>query len=248
MLYSALAQAIARGKAVELRGELRAQLHWWYQALKQSRCMAAKFWVKQPDTSLVCSDASREDGWGACAFGLHIVGAWPPHWRQSTGSDDPHMLYKELVPPAVTTLLLAPMLKRQVLCCALDNAGVAFTINKLSCGCERSLELLRPFADCIARGRFAVIAGHAHRVHNSHTDRMSHSLSAAMWSQVAQEAPVKKRHRAELHFAVLDVQTAECFVATISFADPVLRRDIKRGVAGASCGSKPGRKLYTMPR
>lgn len=28
MLYSALAQAIARGKDVELKGELRAQLHW----------------------------------------------------------------------------------------------------------------------------------------------------------------------------------------------------------------------------
>ena len=241
-LYSALAQAIARGKDVELRGELRAQLHWWYQALRKRTCMAAKFWTSQPDTPLVCSDASGEDGWGACAFGLHIVGAWPANWRQSTGEDDPHMLYKELVPPVVTTLLLAPMLKQQVLCCALDNAGVAFTINKLSCGCERSLELLRPFADSLARGRFAVIAGHAHRVHNSHTDKLSHSLSCDMWSQVADDAPIKKKHRAELHFAVLDVKTAECFVATISFADPVLKRCIKRGAVDAGCGSRQAPK------
>ena len=238
MLYSALSQAVERGKPVDLKGELRAQLHWWHESLRRSRCMAVKFWTFQPDTPLVCSDASGEDGWGACAFGLHIVGAWPPHWRQSTGSDDPHMLYKELVPPVVTTLLLAPMLQQQVLCCALDNAGVAFTINKLSCGCERSLELLRPFADSLSRGRFAVIAGHAHRVHNTHTDKLSHSLCADMWSQVAREAAVKKSHRAELHFAVLDVKTGECLVATISFADPVLKRGIKRGAADAGCGSK----------
>ena len=238
MLYSALAQAVERGKPVELKGELRAQLHWWHQSLRQNRCMSVKFWASQPDTPLVCSDASGEDGWGACTAGLHIVGAWPPHWRQSTGSDDPHMLYKELVPPVVTTLLLAPMLEQQVLCCALDNAGVAFTINKLSCGCERSLELLRPFADSLAHGRFAVIAGHAHRVHNAHTDKLSHSLCADVWSQVARSAYVKKRHRAELHFAVLDVKTSECLVATISFADPVLKRSIKQDAGGAGCGSK----------
>ena len=86
MLYSALAQALARGKPVHLKGELRAQLHWWYQLLRQKKCMSAKFWTSQPDTPLVCSDASGEDGWGACTCGLHIVGAWPPHWRQSTGT------------------------------------------------------------------------------------------------------------------------------------------------------------------
>ena len=238
MLYSALARAIATSAAVEVRGELRAQLHWWYQSLRQRRCMSAKFWSKQPDTPLVCSDASGEDGWGACVFGMHIVGAWPPHWKQSAKADDPHMLYKELVAPVVSTLLLAPMLEQQVLCCALDNAGVAFTINKLSCGCERSLGLLRPFADSLSRGRFAVIAGHAHRVHNSHTDKLSHSLCDEMWSQVAAEAAVKKTHRAELHFAVLDVRTGECFVATMSFADPSLNRGLKRGAAGAGFGSK----------
>ena len=241
MLYSALARSNANGsKPVEVRGKLRAQLHWWYQALRQRRCMAAKFWATQPDTPLVCSDASGEDGWGACVFGMHIVGAWPKQWKQSTGTSDPHMLYKELVAPVVSTLLLAPMLEKQVLCCALDNAGVAFTINKLSCGCERSLGLLRPFADVLARGRFAVVAGHAHRVHNSHTDKLSHSLCDQLWSQVASEAAVKRKHRAELHFAVLDVRTGECFVATMSFEDPCSKRGTRLGAVDAACGSRQG--------
>ena len=153
------------------------------------------------------------------------------------------MLYKELVAPVVTTLLLAPMLRQEVLCCALDNAGTAFSINRMSCGCERSLELLRALADTLLRGRFAVIAGHAHRVHNAHTDALSHSLCDALWSQVVREAKVKKPHRAELHFAVLDVASGECFVATMSFQDPVLRRCIKRGARGARRGSKSGTKL-----
>ena len=149
-----------------------------------------------------------------------------------------HMLYKELVAPVVSTLLLAPMLEQQVLCCALDNAGVAFTINKLSCGCKRSIGLLRPFADSLSRDRFAVVAGHAHRVHNSHTDNLSHSLCDEMWSKVAEDAAVKKKHRAELHFAVLDIRTGECFVATMSFVDPSLKRGIKHGADDAVCGSK----------
>ena len=121
------------------------------------------------------------------------------------------------------------------------------TINKLSCGCERSLELLRPYADFLARGRFAVITGHAYRVHNSHTDKLSHSLSVDMWSQLAEDAKIKKRHRAELHFAVLDVKTAECLVATISFADPVLKRNIKRGAVDADCGFKRVLKSHETP-
>ena len=126
---------------------------------------------------------------------------------------------------------------------ALDNAGTAFSINRTSCGCERSLELLRPLADTLLRGQFAVIAGHAHRVRNAHSDALSHSLCDALWSQVVQEANVKKPHRAELHFAVLDVASGECFVATMSFQDPVLWRRIKHGARDTRRGSKPEVRL-----
>ena len=33
----------------------------------------------------MCSDASGDDGWGACTAGLHVVGPWPEQWRQSSG-------------------------------------------------------------------------------------------------------------------------------------------------------------------
>ena len=131
------------------------------------------------------------------------------------------MLFKELVSPALTTMLLTPMLERQVLCSALDNAGAAFTLNRLTCnGCDMSLELLKPLADCLSHGHFSLLAGHAHREYNVHTDILSHALPDALWSQVVAEAKVKKNHRLEFHFAIIDVTTAECDVATMSIRDP----------------------------
>ena len=188
-MYRALARANAKGEKILVKGELRAQMQWWLHALQRHIVMQTRFYKRQPDTHLVFSDASGDDGWGACAYGMHFVGPWSAHWRQSSGSGvDPNMLYKELVPAVLTTLLLAPMLRSEVLCCALDNAGAAFSINRLSCGCERALELLRSLADSLLRGQFTVIAGHAHRVHNDHTDELSHSLSDGLWAQVVRSA------------------------------------------------------------
>ena len=118
-------------------------------------------------------------------------------------------------------MLLAPMLDRQVLCSALDNAGAAFTINRLTCnGCDLSLELLKPLADCLSHGQFSLLAGHAHREFNVHTDILSHALPDAWWAQVVAEAKVKKVHRLEFHLAVIDVITGECYLATMSIRDP----------------------------
>ena len=128
--------------------------------------MMSKFWASQPDTPLVCSDASGDDGWGCCTMGMHIVGTWPQAWRQSGGTRKVGMLFKEVVPPALTTMLLAPMMKDQVLCAALDNAGAAFSVNRLSAtNCDLTTELMKPLSDSLSHGHFALIAGHAHREH-----------------------------------------------------------------------------------
>ena len=74
---------------------------------------------------------------------------------------------------------------------------------------------------------------HAHRVHNEHTDALSHSLSDDLWAQVIQSARKKKTQRDELHFAVIDVETGECFLVTISFRDPLLKRNSSRGARAA---------------
>ena len=226
LLYRYISHMKERGQShTVVRGELRSQLQWWFHSLGSEVKMMSKFWSTQPDTPLVCSDASGDDGWGCCTMGMHIVGTWPHEWRQSTGVRNVHMLFKELVPPAVSTMLLAPMLDKQVLCAALDNAGAAFTLNRLSCNkCEMTLELLKPLADSLSHGRVALLAGHAHRHHNAHTDMLSHALPHDVWSQAVSTAAMSKSHRMELHFAVIDVTTAECYLATISIRDPQFKR------------------------
>ena len=126
------------------------------------------------------------------------------------------MLYKELVPPVVASLLLAPHMSGKVLCGAFDNAGVAYDLNTLTAGCLRSLRLLRPLADTLAANHVGLIAGHAHRVNNAHTDVLSHSLNDFLWSQVFESAP-ENRKGDQLHFAILDMRRGECMLATISF-------------------------------
>ena len=225
LLYRLIAKLKKTGlDKAPIRGDLRSQLHWWLHVLRDNTRLQSKFWDVQPNTPIACSDASGDDGWGACVMGLHIVGPWPEDWKQSTGSRSVSMHFKELVPPTISSLLLGPMLDQHVLCAALDNAGTAFSINSLTCGCAMSLELLRPLSDSLSRGRHALLAGHAHREHNAHSDALSHPLTDDIWSQVRASAAVKKGHRLELHFVVYDVATAECYVATISFKDPAWQR------------------------
>ena len=127
------------------------------------------------------------------------------------------MLFKELVPAAVMSILLAPFCEGQVLASALDNAGAAFVLNALSCACPMSLALLRPLADSLARHHLGLVAGHAHREHNQHTDDLSHALTDSLWRDVVLQAKVRKSNRIELHFVVHDTVNGECFQGTMSF-------------------------------
>lgn len=220
-LYRALKQMESRGvTSIRPRGDLLRQLQWWLAVLRRGGRLASTFWDAQPDTVLVCSDASGDDGWGACTMGLHFVGPWPASWRQSSGASSPHMLFKELVAPTLTTLLLAPFLRDKVACAALDNAGTAFTINKLSSGCVWSLVLLRALADSCHKHRLGLLGGHAHRARNQHTDALSHALPLPMWRQVLRTAVKRRSNRMEFHFAVADTATGQCFLATMSLQRP----------------------------
>ena len=230
LMYRWIAKMKKEGiNKIVVKGDLRSQIMWWFHVLKSGKRLRSKFWDVQPNTPVACSDASGDDGWGACVMGLHIVGPWPESWKQSTGSRSVSMHFKELVPPTISALLLGPMLDQHVLCAALDNAGSAFSINSLTCSCLMSLELLRPLSDSLSRGQHALLAGHAHREHNPHADALSHPLSNDLWAQVLTSATVRKHHRMELQFAVLDVDTEECFLATISFKDPI-RQSSRPGV------------------
>ena len=218
-LYRAISKLKKSGaKSVSMRGGLRRQLSWWLHKLQGSAETSSFFWNKQPDTPAMVSDASGEDGWGVCTQGYHIVGHWPEHWKQSKGPGVPSMLVKEMVPPVIAILLFAAHMRGKVFCAGLDNAGVAFVVNSLSSGCSQALQLLRPLADVLATNHVSLLAGHAHRVHNKHTDALSHALNGLLWSQVAESAPVSRKNRDELHFAVLDIHRKQCMLATISIA------------------------------
>ena len=205
--------------ATDIRGELRRQLQWWRHALCNDNIRASSHvWTSQPITPLMCSDASGEDGWGACACGVRVVGNWPDEWKQSAGADAPSMLFKELVPSVITVLLLAARCENQVFAAATDNAGVAFVLNSLSCRCPRSMALLRPLADALARHHLGLIVGHAHRECNAHADELSHALTTAtMWNDVCEQALHRKPGRMEFQFIVHDTIKSECFAASMSF-------------------------------
>ena len=233
VLYRTLAVMERRKQTViKPRGELLRQLLWWYNVLRSDAVLSSSFWDAQPDTVLVCSDASGEDGWGACAMGLHIVGPWPDEWKQSRGPGVPHMLFKELVAPVITTMLLAPFLAGKIMCAALDNAGTAFTINKLSAGCPWSTTLLRSLVDCCHKHRLGLLAGHTHRTRNMHADALSHALPSNVWRQVERSAPEARHSRMEFPFAVADVATGKCFLATISVPKPACARDSRTDARG----------------
>ena len=120
----------------------------------------------------------------------------------------------------VAALVLAQARKDNVWCAALDNAGAAFVLNKLSCGCPYTLELLRRLADCLAANRAGFLAGHAHRDKNTHTDTLSHIMTSALWSQVLQGVPAAFPHKDEVHFVVSNLRTGECWAATVAFSRP----------------------------
>ena len=163
---------------------------------------------------LVLSDASGEDGWGVCALGLHIYGTWP---QQIRGNDAESMLFKETFPPVLTALLLAPLLRGKLLCCALDNAGAAYILNALSCFSQSCRALLTPLTDSLVRFGFGLLADHARRHRNTHADSLPRAISPATWEQLTQQVRSPKR-KMLFHFVILDTATGDCRIAAMSFS------------------------------
>ena len=199
-----------------VRGELKQQLHWWYNSLNSSRTISSFFWPSQPATSLIYSDASGEDGWGVCVDGFHFAGPWPPEWRQSAGTSSPHMLFKELLPPALVSMILAPHKKGEVLACVADNSGTAFSLNKLTCRCSQSLKLLRPLCDSLTANRVSLVADHIYRDFNEHTDDLSHAVPFTLWHRFLPQ--VVNSRKTVIPFVVLDTVTGECYTAFVTYA------------------------------
>ena len=143
------------------------------------------------------------------------------------------MLFKEMVAPVVAVSLVAPFMQEKVVACALDNAGVAFTVNSLSSGCAMTTQLLRHLADSLSQHQLGLVGGHSHRHRNQHADDLSHSLPSMLWKQATKGASRRKPHRLELHFAPLDTSKGDCYLATMSFGRPYADRVSRRGAKSA---------------
>ena len=198
---------------VRIRGHLSSQLHWWHAELKSNRWKGVRFWTSSPMMPLVLSDASGEDGWGVCAMGLHIYGVWPKEIR---GNDAESMLFKEALPPVVAAMILAPVLRGKLLCCALDNAGAAYVLNALSCHAESCRPLLTALTDSLVRFGYGLLADHARRHRNAHADALPRAISPSTWDHLTKQVTTKT-NKTWFHFVVLDTVTGDCRCAAMAF-------------------------------
>ena len=195
---------------VVIEGALQRQLQWWRNSLKHANFVGSRIWDMQsvPETTLVRSDASGEDGWGACVHGLHFAGPWPEQLQ------DEHMLFKEMVPVTITIALLSAVLPETVFGVAVDNTGVAFAVNKLSCRDRITLRLLQQLTTDLEAGGHTVLGAHIRRHRNEHTDEMSHALRKYLWDKITQRQQFGKRVREgaywQFPFVAQDLSTGEC--------------------------------------
>ena len=130
---------------------------------------------------MIRSDASGEDGWGACLGGYHFIGPWP------VGLQDQHMLFKEMVPVTIVLALAAPALQETVFGVAVDNTGVAFALNKLECRDQDTLRLLQQITSDLGKYGHTGLGAHVRRHRNTHTDAMSHTLPKVWWKKIVRE-------------------------------------------------------------
>lgn len=199
---------------VVIEGPLQRQLAWWQNSLKSANWVGSRIWDMQdsPKTVLVQSDASGEDGWGACCNGFHIVGPWPEELQEE------HMLVKEMIAVVITIALLSKRMEETVYGVAVDNTGVAFAVNKLSCRDKLTLRMLQQLTADLDVGGHTVIGAHIRRRRNEHTDAMSHALSKAMWYKIKKGQQNTDRLRDDGYWifplVVHKLASRECFSAS----------------------------------
>ena len=195
---------------VVIKGALQRQLQWWMHSLSSAQWVGTRIWDAEtaPTQVLVQSDASGADGWGACVGGFHFVGPWPSYLA------DEHMLFKEMVPVVFTISLFASKLPETVFGVAIDNTGVAFAVNKLSCRDKSTLRMLQQLTSDLERGGHTALGAHIRRHRNKHTDAMSHPLSKFLWKKITSEQRQSKRFSDGSYwifpFVAQQLSTGEC--------------------------------------
>ena len=210
---SQLGKSGSKTDVVQVQGPLQRQLQWWYNTLNAADFVGTRVWdgSATPETVLMHTDASGEDGWGACVMNMHIAGPWPEELR------DASMLFKELVPVTIATSLLAKKLPETVFGMAVDNTGAAFTVNKLSCRDRPSSRLMQQLSSDLDAGGHTALATHVRRHRNEHADELSHALFPAQWRRIVKHQQSRKTRGHEqdwsFPFVCQCLRTGECYTA-----------------------------------
>ena len=178
-----------KSDVVVIKGELQRLLKWWHSTLTAADFVGTRVWDSQfsPDTVLLHTDASGEDGWGGCIGHLHFVGPW------SKELADESMLFKEMVPVMIIVAILAPAVAETVFGIAVDNTGVAFSVNKLCCKDTKTLRLIQQFASDLDAYGHTALGAHVRRERNTHADELSHALFPAMWQRIIKHQNTSSR-------------------------------------------------------
>ena len=206
-----LGSSAEKSDIVDIQGALQRQLQWWRNTLSSASFLGTRIWEvsTSPRTTLMQSDASGEDGWGACILGLHFAGPWPEELRGAS------MLFKEMVPVTIVLALLCAKVPETVFGIAVDNTGVAFAVNKLNCRDKLTARLLQQVTSDLDSGGHTALGAHVRRARNVHTDILSHALSKCTWATLAgRQAHSRTRVKQGYWYFQLvaqNVVTGECY-------------------------------------
>lgn len=208
---SGLGASGKKSDIVPVVGPLQRQLRWWKGVLDKKKFVGSRVWDgnESPKTVLLHSDASGEDGWGACVSNLHVAGPWPEELA------DASMLFKELLPVVLVLSLLAPVLAESVFGVAVDNTGAAFAVNRLSCKDRLSSRLLQQLSSVLSAAGHTALASHIRRHRNQHADDLSHALFKGQWQRIVHAQlpqPSRKQQGSWFFpFVMQCLETGSCF-------------------------------------
>ena len=202
----------ARSSRIKVTTRLRKQLRWWHAVLKSGAFSGSKVWsvLSQPPSILLRSDASGEHGFGVCVRNLHIHGCW----RSALASYIEHnMLFKELLPYVIATVLLAPLRLQHIFAVGSDNAGMVFRVNAGSSRDQLVQRLLRLLARQITLFDITPIADWNERSFEDavHADILSKTFT---WDQWERMRPAEHRSRSWLIDIIIhDVASGQAVAA-----------------------------------
>ena len=177
-LYRDLHDALQRGdRHIRLSAGALKDVDWWQEALSSchggSRIFGADAILPVVPMK---SDAAGEIGWGYVLGGRVYFSRWQP--RTVTAK---HIQYKELVAVVHASEAHGQHFRGSILRTGVDNAAVAFAINRQSSHCPTMMTLLRRLADAQRAHDFTVIASHVPRKYNDLADLATRFQVLAEW-------------------------------------------------------------------